>query len=133
MKKISLPKRFLLVDDDSINNLIISHLLKTTISSEIEIISFTEPAKGLEFIKDYKSNKGEIPTILFLDLNMPLITGWDFIEHFNKLDKKVTRQFAIYILSSSVDNRDIERARAIPEVADYLMKPLTSETLLGLF
>lgn len=131
--KRNLPKRFLLVDDDSINNLIITHLLKTSVSSEIEIISFTEPARGIEFIADYKFNKEKIPTVLFLDLNMPLITGWDFLEHINKMDKKIANQFTIYILSSSVDNRDIERARAIPIVSDYLIKPLTADILSNLF
>lgn len=133
MKKISLPKRFLLVDDDEINNLIITHLLKTSVSSEIEIISFTDPIKGIEFVSNYKFNKKEIPTVLFLDLNMPIINGWDFIDRFNKLDKKISNQFTIFILSSSVDNRDIERARAIPIVSDYLIKPLTADVLSNLF
>lgn len=131
--KIELPKRFLLVDDDMINNLIIKHLLKTSVSSTIEIISFNEPVKALEFITNYKFYKEEIETVLFLDLNMPVLNGWDFLEQFDKLEKDISNQFIIFILSSSLDNRDIARAKAIPSVKDYLVKPLTPIIFSNLF
>ena len=130
---MNLPNRFILVDDDPINNLIIEHQIKTKISTEIEIVSFESPIEGLSYIMNYDGAKSRVQTVLFLDLNMPVFSGWDFLEKLEKLDDQITNQLTIYVSSSSLDNRDIERANNIDLVKDYLIKPLTADILVGLF
>ncbi len=130
---MNLPERFILVDDDPINNLIIEHQIKTKISTDIEILSFESPQDGFDYITSYNDSKTGAQTVLFLDLNMPIFSGWDFLEKLENLDHKITNQLTIYVSSSSLDNRDIDRANKIDLVKEYLIKPLTAERLIGLF
>jgi response regulator RpfG family c-di-GMP phosphodiesterase len=122
MKKLS---RFVIVDDDPLNNALCQVIIKTTIA-EAEVKTFTLPEKVLEYIVVEYSKIGH-EAILLLDLNMPTMSAWEFLEEFEKFDEKIKDCLKIYILSSSVDPRDIERASANKNVFDYIVKPLTSE------
>ncbi|CAN5646885.1 hypothetical protein BH10BAC5_BH10BAC5_22820 [soil metagenome] len=75
------------------------------------------------------SSGSEKPTVLFLDINMPSMTGWEFLEEFRKFSKTVHKQFTIYMLSSSVDSSDKEKASSNIFVSGYISKPLRQETL----
>jgi response regulator RpfG family c-di-GMP phosphodiesterase len=117
--------RFVIVDDDPLNNALCQVIIKTTIS-EAEVKTFTIPEKVLEYIAvEYSRNGNE--AILLLDLNMPTMSAWEFLEEFEKFEEKIKSHLKIYILSSSVDPRDIARASADKNVFDYIVKPLTSE------
>jgi CheY-like chemotaxis protein len=72
----------------------------------------------------------ESTSIILLDLNMPIMSGWEFLERFEELDEIIKKQVKIYILSSSVDPRDKERAGKNKDVEDYIVKPLTKEIVL---
>jgi CheY-like chemotaxis protein len=69
----------------------------------------------------------QLPDIILLDLNMPIMDGWQFLEEFTKIrtEKKIT----IYIITSSVDPADVERSKQYDNVNNYLVKPITLETL----
>ena len=120
--------RFVVVDDDPLNNAICQVIIKTTLA-DVEVKTFTLPEKVLEYIlAEYSINGNE--AILLLDLNMPTMTAWEFLEEFEKLDERVKKRLKIYILSSSLDPRDIERASSNKNVFDYIVKPLTSEIVI---
>lgn len=126
-------KRFLLVDDDSISNLLAKRTLKSVLG-EIYINDFIVPEDGLKFIQSEPShNPPDGKTTLFLDLNMPTISGWEFLEKFESFDASIKEQYDIYILSSSVDPSDINRAKTNPLVIDFIEKPLNEATLLKMF
>ena len=117
--------RFVIVDDDPLNNALCQVIIKTTIS-EAEVKTFTLPEKVLEYlVAEYSGNGCE--AVLLLDLNMPTMSAWEFLEEYEKFDEKIKNCLKIYILSSSVDPRDIERASSNKNVFDYIVKPLTSE------
>jgi CheY-like chemotaxis protein len=63
---------------------------------------------------------------------MPIWSGWDFVEHFDKLDENIKNRFKIYMLSSSIDNNDKQRAMDNKNVVDYIEKPLTKEKVFSL-
>ena len=115
--------KFIVVDDDPINNKLCRHIIKNT-SADSEILDFTLPSQGLEHIKQ---NGSENKKILLLDLNMPIISGWDFLDRFNDMEEKIKMRYKIYILSSSIDDRDRERAKENRYVSGYLTKPLTKD------
>jgi two-component SAPR family response regulator len=119
---MSTPTRFIVIDDDLTNNLLCSIVIKkATHVSEVQTFNF--PEKGFEYIStQYKEN--ENPTVLFLDINMPSWTGWDFLKNFETLDEKIKKSFHIYMLSSSLDPVDIARAKSNQNVIDYIVKPL---------
>lgn len=120
--------RFMIIDDDPGNNMLCEILIKKTIG-EADIQTFTEPAVAVDFIKKEYSNGSAVPTVILLDINMPVMTGWDVLEKFKTFDESIKRKFNIYLVSSSIDQRDKERAKENPIVVDYIEKPLTAAML----
>ncbi len=123
-------KRFLLVDDDLINNSLTKMILKKSFD-EVHINAFNIPEDGLEYMKSesgYNTIDGR--TTLFLDINMPTMSGWEYLEAFELFDAAIKEQYDIYILSSSVDPKDINRAKANPHVIDFIEKPLNKAILI---
>jgi response regulator RpfG family c-di-GMP phosphodiesterase len=128
-----ITKRFLLVDDDPISNLISKMALKKSLG-QIHIDDFTNPEDGLEFMKSEPShNPPDGKTTLFLDIIMPTISGWEYLEEFDLFDTSIKEQYDIYILSSSVYPKDINRAKENPLFIDFIEKPLNKATLLNMF
>ena len=124
------PIRFIVIDDDEINNLYCKIIIKHAVAdSDIQI--FNIPEKGFEYITKEYSNS-ENPTVLFLDINMPSWSGWEFLDNFEKLDKNIKRQIKIYMLSSSVDPSDHQQAEGNNYIAGYIEKPLSELKVLSI-
>lgn len=122
-------KRYMIVDDDKANNMLCRMILKK-ISGDVESVAYDIPREALEKISsEYSGASKKIPTVLFLDINMPEINGWEFMDLFKDFDKSIHDQFTIYILSSSVDYKDKDLADKNPLVSGYIQKPLTREKL----
>ncbi len=116
--------KLFLIDDDTIQN----HLVKMTIKKidrEIDLTFFSNPILALDFlskISDIDSN----PDIILLDLNMPELSGWQFLEQYAKFP--ITSKVAI--LSSTIDTNDVEKSKTFPLVFHFCHKPLTPEKLI---
>ncbi len=119
---------FIIVDDDPINNIITKRII-TKYRPQADIVTFTEPEKGLDYVLSALSKPDKDNAILLLDINMPNMTGWEFMERLEQESTLVGEGLLIYILSSSIDAADIERARVNPHIRDYIMKPLTAEVI----
>jgi response regulator RpfG family c-di-GMP phosphodiesterase len=129
----TMKKRFLIVDDDPENNLLSKMALKRSLG-EVEVTDFIAPEDGLHYIESQISNSAEGEKIvLFLDINMPTMSGWEFLEKFAEFVKTIVDKFCIYILSSSVDPRDIQRAKENPLVAGFIEKPLDRKMVSEMF
>lgn len=125
-------RRFILVDDDPLNNFLTKMILKKTFG-EVYVHDFTVPEKGLEFLKfEAEKNVKNKKTILFLDINMPTLSGWEFLEAFERLDASIKEHYTIYILSSSVNLSDIHLAKANHLVSDFIEKPLNKAKLMNI-
>lgn len=112
-----------LVDDDPINNLINRRLLgKTGISDRIE--EFLGGADALEKINELNPDES---LIIFLDINMPVLNGWEFLNKY--LETLSHRNDKIIILSSSIDFLDRQKANGYAIVSGFLEKPLTLEKI----
>jgi CheY-like chemotaxis protein len=128
--KVCAPNQFLFVDDDPINNLI-CRMTVDMVLGKVESQSFTNPQLALEYLKTSFVKDGyPAHSILLLDINMPVMSGWEFLDRFDDLPANIKDLIHIYILSSSVDERDKERSYANKNVKDFLVKPLTKETIL---
>lgn len=116
-----------LVDDDPINNLINKRLLgKTGFSATIK--EFIEGEEALESIEKLDP---EHKILIFLDINMPVLNGWDFLNRY--LEGFPTRNDTILILSSSIDFQDRQRAKEYHIVNGFLEKPLTLDKIKDFF
>ena len=119
-------QKILVIDDDPLNNILSSYIIKKVLNTA-EVNCFEKPTEGLEHLLDISIEPP--PTILFLDINMPEMNGWEFLEEFEKFDSRVQNQFRIYILSSSINPADIEKANSNIFVKDFISKPL-NETVI---
>ncbi len=127
---MSVHYKYIVIDDDPQNNLIVKLTIKKYLyPSDIQI--FKDPSEGLEWItNNYSPEVTDVNTVLLLDINMQVMSGWEFLDEFEKLDARVQNQFIIFMLSSSVDDHDFEMAKGYEIVKGYLIKPLKKEILL---
>lgn len=130
---MKIPQRFIIVDDDRSNNLICEFALRR-FANDLEVKTFLDPEIALRYIEDEYSHTTVLsPTVLFLDINMPILTGWDFLEVFESFDSELKQQFSIFILTSSIDHRDQQKAEANLLVEGFLSKPLSTKIINELF
>src|SRR5690606_27327183 len=109
-------RRFILIDDDALTNLLSKKIILKNINN-VEVKDFIDPELALEHIEaEFRPNKSEGETIIFLDINMPILTGWEFLDKFDRFSPSVKSQFIIYMLSSSVYPADVQRAKLNPSI-----------------
>jgi CheY-like chemotaxis protein len=121
-------EKICIIDDDEIY----IFLMKKSLSAmgiHNEVISFLNGADALEELIQIKNNQGELPGIILLDINMPIMDGWEFLTEFRKVNTNNYKKIPIYIVSSSIANEDFEKSKTYPEILDYLSKPVELETL----
>lgn len=123
--------QLLVVDDDDINNFLLSHLLKKS-SFPVQNKAFTNPVEALSYIKKAIAEKEEIDLIL-LDINMPLMSGWDVLNELRSSGTSIIKDHRVYMLSSSVHATDIDQAKEYSEVSGFISKPITLEFLSDIF
>jgi CheY-like chemotaxis protein len=114
----------LLVDDDPASNYL-AKLLLLEIDPNFDIQVRYHGQEALDFVKTASETMSP-PGLIFLDLNMPVMDGFEFLEHFSQLP--VADQTAIVLLTSSAYPKDIERAREY-NITHFINKPLTEEQL----
>lgn len=124
--------KFIVVDDDPVSNKICQYTI-CKVFEEAEVKCFEYPVEGLNYIATaYREKDFEKPTVLLLDINMPEINGWGFLDEFSKMSEWVRQQFTIYIVSTSIAVSDKEKAESNLFVKDYLEKPISSAALKGI-
>ena len=111
-----------MVDDDSTSNLICELNIKKMDPGAL-IRSFNVPEEALSCIKENCLPDEEALCILFLDVNMPTMTGWEFLEVFQDFCPSLQKKFVVYILTSSIEDFSEEKKK-YPYVAGFLTKPL---------
>jgi len=120
--------RIWIIDDDALFIMITRNNIRKS-----GVVCITEDFKNgkdaLHEIKERARVGEHIPNILLLDLNMPLIDGWDFLVAFKSIPLDSRKNIKIYICTSSIDPKDLKRAEAIEEVTSFLEKPINIEVI----
>lgn len=124
-------KTLTLVDDDDIFVFLTTKIIEQTNLVDL-IKGFGNGLDAINFLKENKNNVDALPDIILLDLSMPIMNGWQFLEEYNKLNPTIGKKITIYICSSSISPDDITRAKTISEVSDYIIKPITKDKLIDL-
>lgn len=120
--------KVLIIDDDPIHQRI-AQIMITKHKLYDSFLSYTEAEKALDFLTlNYKA-KELLPDVILLDLNMPVMDGWDFLEHFEKLKSTFAKHIKVFIVSSSVDEKDISRSQSYPSVKGFISKPLSPDII----
>ncbi|WP_462266309.1 response regulator [Mucilaginibacter sp.] len=96
-----------------------------------QLIDFQNGLDAIEFLSD-PANAAHLPDVIFLDINMPVMDGWDFAEAFAQIEPNLEKSIAIYMVSSSINPNDIMRAKNIPFITDYMIKPIDEDVLVNI-
>ena len=117
-----------IVDDDNIHQFFatksLNHLKITN-----HILPFLDGDLALNMIQKMIADKEELPDVIFLDINMPKMDGWEFMDEFSKMADGITKKILIFIVSSSIADADRDRTKSYPSVTDFLIKPILPDTL----
>lgn len=125
MKRI---KKVLVIDDDQINNIIFEKLSGITDFAD-EVVTYMSAVDGLDHLQNIQKNREEPPEIIFLDIRMPIVNGWEFLERFDNIKGTYFKDTVIYMLTSSSDQMDVNKAKKFTIVSNYFVKPLSVEVL----
>ncbi len=118
----------MLVDDSSIDNFVNKKIIERY-GFASEVITFTRARQALRHLLKLNNSDDPIPGILFLDLNMPEIDGFEFLETFSLLADRVKKSIHIVILTSSINPTDVEICNKYESVTTFLHKPLVKNNL----
>ena len=121
-----MTKQVLLIDDDPIFHVIFTRMIKR-VSYELSVKSFPNGEIGLEFLNENYSIHDQY--VILLDINMPIINGWQFLDVLQNKGIALNNNLSIYILTSSTDLDDVEQSRTYNFVKDIISKPLTASSL----
>ncbi|HER40285.1 MAG TPA: response regulator [Salinimicrobium catena] len=123
--------QFLIVDDDNTNNLICKFTIKR-FDKDAVIITYNKPEDALEFLKSDKFTSSNSITILFLDVNMPTMTGFDFLRTFGNIPEEIQNKVKIFMLTSSIEDYS-SQAVVFPRIKGFFAKPLKLTYLEQIF
>lgn len=126
----------LLVDDDALYNFLHEKLIKKT-GYKNHIVVALNGQSALEYLRDSNQHSKDtdhpLPKLILLDINMPLMDGWEFLEAYNNLDENLTKDITIVMLTSSTDPNDKIKANNYKSIKDFASKPLTTEKMEAIF
>jgi len=126
-----MKKHVLLIDDNDIDNYVTNHIIsRSQIAKKITIKNSAIAA--LEYLETIKENGEEFPEMIFLDIKMPMMDGFDFLDELIKFPNVIDNQCSVVMLTSSGDQNDIDRASRYAVVKRFLIKPLKKEILVNL-
>ena len=126
------PKtKVFLIDDDNIFVMLTNKIIAGS-GTDTEVTVFNDGKSAIDFIENNMNNTELLPDIILLDLNMPVMDGWGFMDEFAILLPFLRKIPTVNILSSSMAPHDLQRMSGIPYIDDYIVKPLTRTKFIDL-
>lgn len=117
-----------IIDDDPMASFYIKRLAE--LGELADIITIYDKAWGaVDYLLHHKASQEHLPDAILLDIYMPDLDGWGFLQEFSKIKDQLAKPVEIFIISSSAHIKDINRAKSMPEVKAYFQKPVTKEML----
>jgi CheY-like chemotaxis protein len=122
----------MLIDDNEIDNLINQKMIEASGISE-HIYTHTGARSAIEFLKNMEklrdTGKNVLPELIFLDIDMPLMDGFQFLDEFEKLEDETKTHCSVVMLTSSISPADVNKSKKYEYVKKYINKPLSQENL----
>lgn len=123
-----MEKKIWVIDDDPIYQIIMKKvIIKSNLFTKIQ--SYTNGKEAIEALKKNLNTNEQLPDIILLDIEMPVLDGWGFMEEIAQLKEHINSKLNIYISSSSIAIEDRERAKNNPNILGYMCKPISLEDL----
>ena len=116
----------LIIDDDDINIFIIRKIVEKT-GFKVNMVSKSNGQLAADYLEEIADQKELFPHLILIDINMPVLNGWEFLEAYDRLN--ISHKVDMYMLSSSVYENDIEKAKTYKTIKGFISKPLSIERL----
>lgn len=123
-----MKKVYLIDDDDIFVFLTKKTILKVTTEVDVEV--FSDGLQAITHLKKVKDQPELLPDVIFLDLNMPVMDGWEFLSDYQEVYSSFAKGNELYIVSSSISPHEMERSKNIDAVSEFIIKPLVKEKFL---
>ncbi|GAA4086978.1 response regulator [Mucilaginibacter panaciglaebae] len=117
----------LILDDDPLQHMVLQLMIDKYCPCKVR--HYYDGNSVIDYLNEHSTDYEMLPDVIFLDINMPQITGWQFLENYKTLAVQLKKNIDIYIVSSSIHPHDLKRVNNYPFVKSYLIKPLTREIL----
>ncbi|HVW16412.1 MAG TPA: response regulator [Mucilaginibacter sp.] len=121
-------KKLIFIGDNQLDHFILKRILRGY-NLAYEVSYTSDGQEVIRLLQQKGADKDGLPDIIILDISMPGIDGWAFLEQVQALYTSLAKPVGVYILSSSIDPRDIQRSKLFPCVKSFLFKPITKEVL----
>jgi two-component system chemotaxis response regulator CheY len=129
MSDLSKINKIMLIDDDEIHsNLCYELIIKSGITDHVSI--FNDAEEALRYIRKNATEADLLPDLIFLDINMPFMDGWEFLDAYEAIKPDLKKEIVLILLTSSVYKNDIEKAKQYKSVVEYIKTPISINKLL---
>jgi len=118
-----------MIIDDNIIDLYVSSRIITKNNFGKKVLQYTAAEEALKYLQENQNNIPELPKVIFVDIYMPVMSGFKFLEEYDKLSLTLKNHCKTYIISSTIDDDDIVKARTDTNVVSFQVKPITKEFL----
>ena len=116
-------KTIFLIDDDPIFVYLTRRII-VSIDRQCKINEFTDGELAIRYLEEICDKPELLPDIIFMDISMPVMDGWEFLSEYSRLRPKIKKDIALFIVSSSISPQEVERSKSYSAVSDFLIKPL---------
>ncbi len=122
-----------MIIDDNVIDLYITKRLITKNNFGGKVLDYAAAEEALKYLQDHQETISMWPQIIFIDIYMPVMSGFEFMEAFEKLPSTLKKYCKIFIISSSIDDNDIARSKMDKNLTAFQVKPITKEFLNSIY
>ncbi len=124
-------KQVCLIDDDEVFVFLTRKLIERT-QQDVHLKIFNNGEDAIEYLSGIAADASQLPDIILLDINMPVMDGWEFLKAYENINFCTTHHINLYIVTSSISPYEVERAKQIPAVKEFIVKPMVKDKFLDL-
>jgi CheY-like chemotaxis protein len=124
-------KRVWLIDDDEVFVFLTKKLI-TASEQEVSLETYINGQDAIDRLREVAADETALPDLILLDLNMPVMDGWEFLNAYEQVEFSKPDKIHLYIVTSSISPYEVERAKQIPAVQEFIVKPMVKQKFVEL-